>query len=819
MAFRVEQQTLDALEWSAVVERLADACHTERARHRLLDGLVPSPAEDSSDSAPPASNLFEQTRTGVLERLRETDEARSLLDEDELPPLGSTPDIAPLLGRAERGDVLEAESLLAVRGVIETLRGISRYLVAPQRAARAPSLAGAAAAIDAPTPLEREIDRCIEPGGEIRDAASPALAEARRESIRLAADLQRRLERYLQSTEVADHLSDRYFTVRNDRYVLPVKADARGRVRGIVHDSSRSGTTLFIEPEGVVEMNNGLKRAALDVKREIERILQRLSADVAAVAPALRVGLEALTHIDLAFARGRLSEQMDAHSPSVGEDGVFDLPDLRHPLIDPRDCVPNDIRLGDEYQVLVLSGPNAGGKTVALKATALAALFVRAGLHVACGPGGRADLVQEVIAEIGDGQDIGESLSTFSAHMASLSRIVARAGRHALIVLDEVGVGTDPSEGAALAQAILERLADSGARVITTTHYNLLKEMADVDPRFANASVEFDPETLAPTYRLRMGEPGSSSAAAVASRMGMPSSVLERADALMQREDRQLDRMLTELAASRSTLESERANVARLRAESEAVRDEYRSKLERLQERRDELFRSMRKDLDSAFELAHREVAGVIRDLQRGPTSQNAAAARERLGELAVETRAAEAAAGLPEDQPAAPGLVPIDWRHVRAGDPVRLATGREGVLVSLPDRRGRATVRVGDARLLVSTEQIGRGSTPPPRDDRALRFRIERARPAPDDSLLEGGTLECDIRGMRVDEAIGRLQETVDRAAADGRDGLRVIHGHGTGALRRAVREHLSETELVIDLRPGAEDEGGEGVTIAQLR
>lgn len=819
MSFRVERATLDALEWSAVMALLAEACRTERARKGLLADTGPSTAEDSNEADRPAPAPFEQTREGVIERLQETDEARALLDADELPPLATTPDITALLGRAERGDVLEAEALLAVRGVIETLRGVSRHLGAADRAERAASLADLASAIAAPTALEQEIDRCIDPGGEIRDGASPALAEARRESVRLAADLQRRLERYLQNADVTDHLSDRYFTVRNDRYVLPVKADARGRVRGIVHDSSRSGTTLFIEPEGVVELNNGLKRAALEVKRETERILRRLSGEVAAAGHDLRVGLDALVRIDLAFARGRLSQQMDAHSPEVGEDGIFDLPALRHPLIDPRECVPNDLRLGDAHQVLVLSGPNAGGKTVALKATALAALFVRAGLHVACGPGGRADLVREVIAEIGDGQDIGESLSTFSAHMASLSRIVARAGRHALIVLDEIGVGTDPGEGAALAQAILERLADAGARVITTTHYNLLKEMADVDPRFANASVEFDAETLAPTYRLRMGEPGSSSAAVVASRMGMPSSVLERADALLQREDRQLDRMLAELAATRSTLESERATVERLRAESEATRDEYRSKLERLQERRDELFRSMRRDLDAAFEHAHREVAGVIRDLQRGPTSRHAAAARERLGEIAIETRAAETAAGLPEDPPAASNLTPIDWRRVQPGDPVRLAAGREGVLVSLPDRKGRATVRVGDAKLLIKTEQIGRGTPPSAGDDRVARIRIERARPAPDDGVLAGGTLECDVRGLRVDEALGRLQETVDRAATDGRDGLRIIHGHGTGALRRAVREHLAETALVIDMRSGADDEGGDGVTIARLR
>jgi DNA mismatch repair protein MutS2 len=601
--------------------------------------------------------------------------------------------------------------------------------------------------------------------------------------------------------------------------VLPVKADAKGHVRGIVHDASRSGTTVFIEPEGVVELNNRLKRAELEVAREIERILRRLTADVAAAAPALRAGVDALAHVDRAFARARLSVDMAASAPRVEDDGVFALPGLRHPLIDPAESVANDVSLGEHYQVLVLSGPNAGGKTVTLKALALAALFVRAGLHVPCEPGGRADLVDDVIAEIGDGQNIGESLSTFSAHMASLARIVARAGPRSLVVLDEIGVGTDPGEGAALAQAILERLADAGARVVTTTHYGLLKEMAGVDPRFENASVEFDPETLAPTYRLRLGEPGSSSAAAVAARMGMPSAVLERADALTRREDRQLDRMLSELAASRAALERERRQVESLRAESEATRSEYRAKLERLQARRDALYRSMRDDLDSAFKQAHRDVAGVIRDLQRGPSAQKAAAARAQLEALAARARLAEQEAGVAPPPAPSEGLVPVDWRRVRAGDRVRVTGGREGVLVSLPDRKGRATVRVGPAKLVLPAEQVGQATGSGRRDDAATRIRIERAVPTHDPAQLGGGTTECDLRGLRVEDALGRLRDFVDRAAADGRDGLRVIHGHGTGALRRAVREQLAGSPLVLDWRPGADDEGGEGVTLASLR
>lgn len=817
MAFRVEQQTLEVLEWSEVMARLADACRTERARTETLEQAAATTAEASDLMEP---SVFAPTRGEVEARLRETDEARALLDADEPPPIGATPDVTLLLGRASKGSHLDTGELLDVRSAVETMRGVARFLCASGRAERAPNLAEAAFVIEAPEGLAHEIARCIDPAGEIRDAASPVLAEARRKSIRLGGELTRRLERYLQSADVTDHLSDRYFTVRNDRYVLPVKADAKGRVKGIVHDASRSGTTLFIEPEGAVELNNQLKRAELDVKREIERVLRRLSADVANAAPSLRAGLEALTHVDRAFARGRLSQEMDATSPRVGENGVFELPGLRHPLIEPDACVPNDVRLGADFQVLVLSGPNAGGKTVTLKALALAALFVRAGLHVPCDAGGRVDLVDDVIADIGDGQDIGESLSTFSAHMASQARIVERAGPHALIVLDEVGTGTDPGEGAALAQAILERLADAGARVITTTHFGLLKEMADIDPRFENASVEFDAETLAPTYRLRLGEPGASSAAAVASRMGMPSDILERADALQRREDRQLDRMLAELSASRATLESERQQMTRLRAESEAARDEYRIKLERLQERRDDLFRSMRDDLDSAFKQAHQEVAGVIRELQEGPSSKRAAVARERLVALEQKARVAEEEAGVPRSTERPAGLLPVDWRRIGAGDRVRVTGGREAVLLSLPDRKGRATVRVGAAKLVLPAEQIGSAEHHAPSRADPPRVHVERARFVDAGSGLgSGGTSECDLRGMRVEEALTRLYEVIDRAAADGHDAVRVIHGHGSGALRRAVREHFAAAPLIAGCRPGANDEGGEGVTIAKLR
>jgi DNA mismatch repair protein MutS2 len=379
-----------------------------------------------------------------------------------------------------------------------------------------------------------------------------------------------------------------------------------------------------------------------------------------------------------------------------------------------------------------------------------------------------------------------------------------------------VGVGTDPGEGAALAQAALEALADAGARVVATTHYNLLKEMAEVDTRFANASVEFDPRTLAPTYRLRLGAPGSSSATAVAARMGVPAAVLERANALLDREDRRLDQMLSELQASRAALERERHDAEHARVEGEAARDEYRRKLERLQERRDELFARMRTDLERAFKEAHAEVAGVIRSLQRGggarEAAREAARARERL--LALEAKAREAEAQSRADVPEPP-RARVDWRSARPGDAVALPGGRLGKLVSLPDRRGRAVVQAGAAKLEIEAERLSAASEakaargPAPRP--APRVRVETASP-------EAAPGRVDLRGLRVDEALDRVTEALDDAAGAGRATLEIVHGIGTGALRRAVREHLARSPYVARWEPAAADRGGEGITIARL-
>jgi DNA mismatch repair protein MutS2 len=828
MSFRVTRETLEALEWPQVLALLRDECRTAQGRKRLAEAETEMMAEVSAHTAPaPAGGnihqrrpalLFEPSLGAIRLRLAETDEARALLDDEQTPPLGSTADLTASLSRATKGGVLEIAQLIDVRSTLEILHQSLRFVRA--HAERFPRLAEILETAEEQPDLEKEINRCIGPSGEIRDQASARLAEARREIVRLANELQKKLDRYVRNPDISRHLSDTYYTVRNDRYVLPVKADSRGRVRGIVHDASRSGTTLFIEPEGVVDVNNRLKQAELDTEREIRRVLGELSRQVAESADAIRIGLDGLSRLDLAFARGRLSQKMEATSPTVEEGAVFELPGLRHPLIPSSECVANDLRLGDDFTVLILSGPNAGGKTVSMKAIGLAALFARAGMHVPCEDGARVDAVDHVLADIGDHQDIGENLSTFSAHMANLAEIVGEAGPRSLVVLDEIGVGTDPGEGAALAQAILETLASRGARVVTTTHYNLLKEMAEVDERFYNASVDFDPESLAPTYRIHMGTPGASSASTVAARMGMPSEILQRADSLLERDDRKLEQMLSELAATRVKLASEKEKAVQVRTESEVVRNEYRVKLERLQERRDELFLAMRNDLDLAFKQAHAEVAGVVRELQRGTSSQKAAAARQELQGLETKSREKEREAGfVPPKRPSS--LRPVDWRRAKPGDRIRIASGSMGTLESLPDRKGRAGVRIGGKRLVLAAEDVGQagpqdGSGSSPRD--AGRVRVERAEPPTEEREFGGGTQTCDLRGERVIVALDRLSEALDRAAADGAARLRVVHGIGTGALRQAVREFLGESRYVDRFEPADPDDGGEGVTLVEL-
>jgi len=806
MSYVASQKTLEQLEWADVLSRLVEHAETPAGRERFTSGPM-----ESGAATEPADAALERVR----DRLAETGEARSVLVAAGRPPLAGIRDLAESLARACKGGALSARELQEIGATIEALNATRRFL--SHHSEHAPRLVERAQEIADGSDLADAISRCIDANGEIRDAASTTLADARRDSRRLSVEIQERAERFLRDADTVSKLSDKYYTVRNDRFVLPVRADSRGSIRGIVHDASNSGNTVFIEPDALVDLNNRRKRAEIEIAHEIRRILRDLSQRAASESNSIEAGIRGAAVIDAAFARARYADELDAVAPEVGRDGVLRLAQLRHPLIDPSEVVPNDISLGEGFTTLVISGPNAGGKTVAMKAAALAALFVAEGLFVPAGEGARVDLFDEVIADIGDEQDIREHLSTFSAHMSNLAKIVDRATPRTLVVLDEVGVGTDPGEGAALAQAVLEVLADAGARTIATTHYNLLKELAEVDERFANASVDFDPETLEPTYHLRTGFPGASSATAVAARMGMRHDVLERARRILEREDRQLDHVLTELTASRTALEREQREIKQVREEAESARAEHQGRLEKLRDRRDVLFGKMRDDLDRIFGEAHGQVAGVIRELQRSGTAQHAAQARERLLALEERTRDLEQAAGVVPTSRSEPEAV--DWQRMEVGDLVEVTGAGRGRLDALPDRRGRVAVRISGVRLLVARERIRAlaGET-----IAAAAPRVTVIPAASEDPIgstaLAGDAGRCDLRGLRVDEAEDRLLEALDRATRADRETLTVVHGVGSGALRDAVRRFLSTSPYVADYAAGAQSQGGDGVTIATL-
>ena len=799
------RQTLDVLEWPLVVERLRELTRTPAARQRCDEG----------------DRVFATDLDAARERLAETSEARAVLAL-AAPPLGGLVEIGAPLQRAERGGAIAAGELLDIATTVEAITATARFLDGQRSAA--PRLAALADGLGPHQPLADEIRAALDSEGHVRDSASPVLASARADARRLAGELQRRLDAALNDPAVQPYLSDRFVTVRHDRYVLPVRADARGRIRGIVHDASSSGTTLFIEPQAVVDANNQLKETELRIERETARVLRELADGVGREASGLRASLAALEAIDLAFARGALSAQWDAVEPELRDEGIFALPQLRHPLLDPAQAVANDLHLGDPVRVLVLSGPNAGGKTVAMKAVALAVLCARAGLHVAAAPGARVDWTERLLADIGDSQSLRDNLSTFSAHLANLARIVDAADARTLVVLDEIGDGTDPGEGAALAQAVLEALASAGARVIVTTHYGLLKEMAQGDARFENASFDFDPETLAPTYRLRVGVPGVSSATAVAARMGLRQDVLERAAELLDRTDRRLERTLAELNASRVQLEEEHRAVSQARAETETQRTELRARLEHLQARRDRLYAEMRRDLEQSFRRAHDEVAGVIRELQRAPGAREADRARRELLEIAERAQQEQNAAETERDGPVtaatAADFAPVDWRSARPGDRVGIAGGGVGVLAALPDRRGRVAVQLGSARVLVPRERVGvPGDGAGARRGAAPRIAVRAGGQRPEDAPTRGGSDRCDLRGLRVDEALAELARALDRAALSSRAQLGIVHGIGTGALRDAVRRHLADSPYVARFAAAAPEGGGEGVTEVELR
>ena len=779
------------IEWDAVRALVASDARTTMGRERALTA---EPLTDPTD---------------VEQALDSTAEARLALAQEGPPPLDGISDPRPILDRARaEGSVLDGAELVALLPLLDAAPRLAAY----GRAIRpvAPTLAANADGLPRLGDLRDLLRRALDDDGALTDRASGRLAQLRRDLRERRRRLVAELERLLQA-EGDRVFADRFVTVRHGRYVLPVRAESRGRLRGIVHDRSQSGQTLFVEPEAMVEANNDLVALERDEQQETARILAELTDAVRARREDLASLAETLGALDWVFARAHLAERMEASRPAIDRTGRVELRTARHPLLlaqrwrDPqREVVPVDLELGPDRPLLLITGPNAGGKTIALKTLALLCLMTQIGCHVPADEGSRVPVFDRVFAVIGDDQSVAENLSTFSAFIKQIREVLAEAEDRSLVLLDELGAGTDPDEGAALARAILESLADRGALVVATTHLEPLRAFAAAEPRARNASVEFDAATLAPTFRLVYDRPGQSWALAIAARLGLPSALILSADGHRTAEARRLGELLAQLDA-RNRSEAERARelerretetAARLAAAREAERratEQARTVLERAKTEAAALLTDIRRAVSSEWER-------LKRTERSRPALQES---RRRLQEAGARI-APTVAEPAPSDRPLTPGAAVVAAHLGLKGELLEI----QGETATV--RAGSVTVRVPVAALRPSDAPIAVSAAP---------IRVSRAAAGDDGSAGRAIGPELMLLGKTTDEARDLVEQYLDDAFMAGLPNVRLVHGKGTGALRKAVRTLLSSHPLVDSFRDGEPSEGGAGATVAALK
>lgn len=789
----MDARTVGTLEFDKVRRLLQQRVATVRGGE-LVGDLTPS------------TNPLE-----VEQRQQETSEARSLLDGGHSLSLGGVRDLRPAVQHALIGAALEPAALLDIAGTAAAGRRLKKALAALRE--RVPSLAAHALAIEHFTPLAEAIRGAIGDSGQVLDAASPALRSLRQKMRIFEARLRERLDQMVRSPTVQKFLQDPIVTVRQDRYVLPVKQEYRAQVPGIVHDQSASGQTLFIEPMAVVELNNDLKKLRLEEEQEVARILAELAAMVAADGEALLRTHEALGRIDLALAKGRLSLEMDAVRPELNRDGWLQICQGRHPLLG-SDVVPVDIHLGRAFDTLVITGPNTGGKTVSLKTVGLFALMTQAGLHLPAAPGTAISVYDAVFSDIGDEQSIEQSLSTFSSHMTQIIGILSRLQGRSLVLLDEVGAGTDPAEGAALARAILEYLQAAGAKTVATTHYSELKTFAYTHPRVENAAVEFDSISLRPTYRLLIGLPGRSNAFEIAGRLGLDAAVVHRARQFLSREEEQVETLIAQVTAARQRLEEERRAAAEDRSRAAAMRRDAELLLRRATEREQQAAQRARARADEVLAQVRRAAETLLNELKESVAEQRRAERDRVLQQGRDELKRLQRLTDelTPAPPPADLGPPPVD---LQAGEAVRIRSlGTEAQVLSPPDAQGHVMVQAGAMRVQVPLADLQRSDRPAAAPEPAT------GRSGASEALQQSqtATTEVDLRGLTQAEALERLDKFLDAAVLAGLGQVRIIHGKGTGALRRAVGQFLQEHAMVKSHRLGGPGEGGDGVSVAAL-
>jgi len=808
----IAAKTLDDLGWPTLVDHWARRCATVRGAARVRAAqLLPT---------------LEEARVRALE----ISEARNLASRDLRVPLGSIAEIAAAIARARKAAALDAPELVAVATTGRSLARLRNHH--REHAEHAPLLAARAEQMADLGHVYHPILEGFDADGRLVDHASDALGPLRRALTAIKGQLEKRMSTLLVDERFAQYLQDAYYTQREDRYVLPVRTDGKGFVRGIVHGTSQSGQTLFIEPEEIVELNNRAKLAEAEVQDEERRILLQFSGWVAEEADGFDASLAVAEHVDVVVAAAIMADDTVSAEPILDPSPRIGLLHARHPLmlLSERRCVANDVTV-TAGGALLISGPNAGGKTVALKTVGLAALMARAGLHLTSESGSVIGWFTEVCTDIGDAQSLDKDLSTFSGHMLNLRDLLTTAGPGTLVLIDEIAVGTDPDQGAALAQAVLEALTERGVTMMVTTHYDRLKSLGTTDPRFANASVGFDMQRLEPTFKLHLGIPGSSGALAVATRMGISQPVVERARLLLGHTAKVED-LLSNVTEQQRRLEEERVLVLAELEAVEAERANARAFRDKAKQQFEKEARTAHGEALTSLRQARREIEDVRREVRAKAAS--ASADDVRLANRRLVAVGAEVARHEPK-RPPPPGT-PATPEQLITGAPVIVPRlGRAEVVGLLPD--DRVEVRVGSMRAIVlikdtlmdSHRQARRAerSKPPETQPVSTQTLVGFAL-APDMQIVNGQPARAgarttdttvDVRGNRADEAVAQVDRFVDESLLASRDIIFIIHGHGTGALRTAVRSHLQAHKSIEKFRAGEPNEGGDGVTVAFLK
>ena len=724
-----------------------------------------------------------------------------------------TVNIGASLKRLEIGGSLNAPELLRICGLAETAGRVKQYARGEERDENLKdSLDEFFEALEPCFPLSSEIRRCILAEDEIADDASSNLKNIRRQMKQINDKVHSTLSSLLNGS-ARSYLQDAVITMRNGRYCLPVKAEYRGQVPGMIHDQSSTGSTLFVEPMSVVKLNNDFKELELKEQEEIEVILAGLSAEAAFYIEALDTDLKILAKLDFIFAKALLAKEMNASKPVFNTQGNVYIKDARHPLLDKKKAVPITVSLGHTFDLLVVTGPNTGGKTVSLKTVGLLTLMGQAGLHIPAFDRSKLALFDEVFADIGDEQSIEQSLSTFSSHMTNIVSILKNATPNSLVLMDELGAGTDPTEGAALAIAILTHLHKQGIRTMVTTHYSELKVFALSTPGVENACCEFDVETLRPTYRLLIGVPGKSNAFAISSKLGLPDFIIDNAKEHLTAQDENFEDLLSDLEQSRRTIEAEEEEIRKHKEEVKSLRDALAKKQERIETRREDILRKANEEARAILADAKKTADETIRDFQKYSSAD--ASIREMEAKRAKLREKMEKANKNVQAQVPKPKK-PVSAKKLHLGDAVKvLSMNLKGTVSSLPDAKGDLFVQMGILRSKVNIsdlELIDEVTITAPAMARTSTGKIKMSKSA-------SVSTEINLIGMTVDEALAHLDKYLDDAYLAHMPSVRIVHGKGTGKLREAVQKHLKRCKYVKTYRMGEFGEGDAGVTIAEFK